>query len=74
MVFGLPSKIALYGALTAFGAAALAWLRWDAKRDYAKKIQLGDYEHAKDIEDSVARDRADGDERLRKHDDAGWRD
>jgi len=79
MMFGLitrfvPSKIVLYSALAAFGASALAWIRWDAKRDYAKKLELDDYEHAEDIENRVAHDRSAPDERLRKYDSAGWRD
>ena len=61
----IPSKAALWAALSALGVLLLTWLRLDAKRDQRRKSQLEDYEHAEDIEDAVTRDRADP-ERLRK--------
>ena len=69
----IPSKAALWAALSALGALLLAWLRIDAKRDQRRDAQLKDYEHAEDIEDAVSRNRADP-ERLRKYNNAGWRD
>ena len=69
----IPSKAALWAALSALGVLLLAWLRMDAKRDQRRDAQLKDYEHAEDIEDAVSRNRADP-ERLRKYNNAGWRD
>ena len=43
------------------------------RRDQRRDAQLEDYEHAEDIEGRVDDSRADPD-RLRKYDDAGWRD
>ncbi len=69
----IPSKAALYAGLAALGAVVMALIRMDAKRDERRNAQLKDHEHAEDIEDDVARSRADP-ERLRKYDDTGWRD
>lgn len=69
----IPSKAALWAALSALGALLLAWLRIDAKRDQRRSAQLKDYEHAEDINARVSDNRADP-ERLRKYEDAGWRD
>ena len=64
-------KLYLYGigaALLTLGAALLYRKgRQDVKRD----LQNDDYENAEDIRRRVSRDRAD---KLRKLDDAGWRD
>lgn len=56
------------------GAAALLLavfgIRMDAKRDAKRELKEDDYENADDI-----RNRArSADKRLRKYDDAGWRD
>ena len=69
----IASKAALWAALSALGVLLLTWLRFDAKRDQRRKSQLEDYEHAEDINARVSDNRADP-ERLRKYDDAGWRD
>lgn len=56
------------------GAAALLLavfgVRWDAKRDAKREMKEDDYENAEDIRN---RGRS-ADKRLRKYDDAGWRD
>ncbi len=69
----IPSKAALYAGLAALGAVVMAMIRRDARRDERRDAQLKDHEHAEDIEDDVARSRADP-ERLRKYEGAGWRD
>ena len=69
----IPSKAALWAALSALGVLLLAWLRMDAKRDQRRDAQLKDYEHAEDIENRVSDSRADPD-RLRPFEGAGWRD
>ena len=69
----IPSKAKIWAALSAVAALFLAWLRYDARRDARRNAQIKDYEHAEDIEDAVTRNRADP-ERLRKYDDAGYRD
>jgi hypothetical protein len=35
----IPSKVAVYAALTAFVSALLAWLRFDAKRDQRRDTE-----------------------------------
>ena len=52
--------------------AAIALIRRDAARDARREDKLKDHEHADEIDDRVAR--ADTPDRLRKYDDAGWRD
>ena len=69
----IPSKAALWAALSALGVLLLAWLRIDAKRDARRDAQLKDYEHAEDIEDAVSRNRADP-KRLCKYEGVGYRD
>jgi len=69
----LPSKAAIWAALSAIAAAFLAWLRMDARRDQRRDAELKDYEHAEDIEARVSDNRADP-ERLRPFEDAGYRD
>ena len=69
----LPSKAAIWAVLSAIAAVFLAWLRMDARRDQRRDAQIKDYEHAEGIEDAVTRNRADP-ERLRKYDNAGYRD
>ena len=69
----IPSKAALWAALSALGVLLLAWLRMDAKRDQRRDAQLKDYEHAEDINARVSDNRADP-ERLCEYDNAGWRD
>lgn len=44
---------------------------WKGRADAKRDARLEDYENAADIRDRVARDRS---ERLRRYDDAGWRD
>ncbi len=69
----IPSRAALWAGLAALGALFIALIRRDARRDERRDAKMKDYEHAEDIEDDVARGRADP-ERLRKYDGAGWRD
>ena len=69
----IPSKAAIYAVLAALGAALMAWLRHDARRDQRRDAQIEDYKHAEDIADAVTRNRVDP-ERLRKYEDAGYRD
>ena len=69
----IPSKAALWAVLAALGAAFIAWLRIDARRDERRNAQLKDYEHADDIENRVSVDRADPD-RLQPFEGSGWRD
>ncbi len=69
----LPSKAAIWAALSAIAAVFLAWLRMDARRDQRRDAELKDYEHAEDIEARVSYNRADP-ERLRPFEDAGYRD
>lgn len=58
----------LSGALAI--ALAIVGFRWDAKRDAKRDLKEDDYENAEDI-----RNRArSADKRLRKYDDAGYRD
>lgn len=68
----IPSKAWLYGAIAAIGAAVLAWVRMDAKRDARREDKLKDHEHADEIDDRVAR--ADAPDRVRDFNGAGWRD
>lgn len=68
----IPSKAWLYGALAAFGAAIVAWLRFDAVRDDRREQKQKDTERALDIHKSAdqalrAADGADSIEFLRKH-------
>lgn len=69
----IPSKAAIYAALAALGAALMAWLRIDARRDQRRNAEIKDYEHAEDIEARVSDNRADPD-RLRPFEDSGFRD
>ena len=69
----IPSKAALWAVLAALGAAFMAWLRMDARRDQRRNAQLKDYEHADDIENRVSDSRADPD-RLRPFEGASYRD
>lgn len=69
----IPTKAAIWAALSAAAALFLAWLRIDAKRDQRHDAQIKDYENAEDIEARISDDRADP-ERLRKYEDAGYRD
>lgn len=69
----LPSKAAIWAALSALAALFVAWLRIDARRDQRRGAEIKDYEHAEDIEDRVTDNRADP-ERLRPFEDAGFRD
>ena len=69
----IPSKAALWAALSAVAALLLAWLRIDARRDARRDAQLKDYEHAEDIENRVSDSRADPN-RLRTFEGAGYRD
>lgn len=69
----LPSKAAIWAALSALAALFVAWLRIDARRDQRRDAEIKDYEHAEDIEARVSDNRADP-ERLRPFEDAGFRD
>ena len=69
----IPSKAALWAALSAAAALLLAWLRLDARRDARRDAEIKDYEHAEDIGNRVSADRADPD-RLRPFEGAGYRD
>jgi hypothetical protein len=69
----IPSKAALWAALSAAAALLLAWLRLDARRDARRDAEIKDYEHAENIEDRVSADRVDPD-RLRPFEGAGYRD
>ena len=42
----IPSKAALWAALSAAAALLLAWLRLDARRDARRDAEIKDYEHA----------------------------
>lgn len=65
----------LLALLSAVGAGLLLGLRLSARSRKIDRLEteLEDFEHAEDIEDRVSRARADP-ERLRKYDDAGYRD
>lgn len=69
----LPSKAAIWAALSAVAAVFLAWLRIDARRDQRRDAEIKDYENAEDIEARVSDNRTDP-ERLRPFEDAGFRD
>ena len=69
----IPSRAAMIAALSALGALLLAWLRMDARRDQRRDAQIKDYENAHEIDARVSDDRADP-ERLRRFEDAGYRD
>ena len=69
----IPSKAALWAALSAAAALLLAWLRIDARHDARRDAEIEDYEHAEDIEKRVSADRADPD-RLHPFEGAGYRD
>jgi len=69
----IPSKAAIWAALSAIAVVLLAWLRMDARRDQRRDAELKDYEHAEGIEARVSDSRADP-ERLRPFEDAGYRD
>ena len=64
-------KAWIYGALVALWAAVSAWLYMAGRRNQKRDAELEDYENAEDIRRRVSVDRAD---RVRKLDDAGWRD
>ena len=64
-------KAWVYGALVALWAAVSAWLYMAGRRNQKRDAELEDYENAEDIRRRVSVDRAD---RVRKLDDAGWRD
>ena len=66
----LSAKIYGGAAAVLFFVAAIFAIRRDAVNDDRKDAKIKDMENAQDI-----RRRADtADERLREHDDAGWRD
>ena len=69
----IPSKAALWAALSAAAALLLAWLRIDARRDARRDAEIKDYKYAEDIENRVSDSRADPD-RLRPFEGAGYRD
>lgn len=69
----LPSKVAIYAALSAILVAGLSWLRRDARRDLRRDAEIEDFENAEDIIGRVSRDRADP-ERVRRYEGSGWRD
>ena len=69
----IPTKAAIWAALSAVAALFLAWLRIDAKRDQQRDAQIKDYENAEDIETRVTDNRSDPD-RLREYEGTGYRD
>ena len=69
----IPTRAAIWGAVAAFLAAAVAWARRDARKDQAQEAELEDLKHADEIRDRVSDNRADPD-RMRPYDDAGYRD
>lgn len=69
----IPSRAAVWAALTGGALFIAAWLRRDARKDARTQTKTQDLENAQDIHTRVDRDRADPD-RLRPFDDAGYRD
>ena len=69
----LPSRAALWTALAALGAAFIAFLRRDARKDLTETLEKKDLTNAKSITDRVHDSRADP-KRLQPFDDTGYRD
>lgn len=64
-------KLWIYGTFAAIAMAVGAFLYNAGRKGVKSDIMEDDYEHAEDIRRRVSIDRAD---RVRKLDDAGWRD
>ena len=73
MFGGLGSKLKTAGVLLVAIIVAAFKVRNDARRDERRDAQIKDYENAQSI-DAAVRDIRNDPDRLRKYEDAGYRD
>lgn len=67
----VPAPVKRWGAYILLGLLAILWIRRDAVREDKLKDELDAYKEADRIRRRV---RDNLDDRLRRYDDAGWRD